>query len=89
MDIQKAFEKWAEKHKTGVESKRDEVTAKTAFIAGATWQREQLAKELCKGCYWEENKPLTPVCDLCRVTKSNYTSYEHSIAKTKTEECNG
>jgi hypothetical protein len=44
--IEKAFEKWAEKHKTGVESKRDEVTAKTAFIAGATWQREQLIAEL-------------------------------------------
>jgi hypothetical protein len=42
--IEKAFEKWAEKHKTGVESKRDEVTAKTAFIAGATWQIEQYRK---------------------------------------------
>jgi hypothetical protein len=51
--IEKAFEKWAEKHKTGVESKRDEVTAKTAFIAGATWQREQLIAELRE---WAENE---------------------------------
>jgi membrane-associated HD superfamily phosphohydrolase len=46
--IEKAFEKWAEKHKTGVESKRDEVTAKTAFIAGATWQAEVSATSLCE-----------------------------------------
>jgi hypothetical protein len=46
--IEKAFEKWAEKHKTGVESKRDEVTAKTAFIAGATFMAEEIERIINK-----------------------------------------
>lgn len=45
--------------------------------------------DLCKGCYWEENKPLTPVCDTCRIIRSNHKGYEHSLADTKTEEYNG
>jgi hypothetical protein len=44
---------------------------------------------LCNGCYWVENKPLTPVCDTCRIIRSNHKGYEHSIAETKVEEYNG
>ena len=44
---------------------------------------------LCDGCYWQDNKPLTPVCGTCRIVKSNYQGYEHSLAETKTEEYNG
>jgi hypothetical protein len=102
MDIEKAFQKW---HEYEMEKLKQHGSFKDlkeiqleAYTAGYELAQNEIAElkqgqinkdDLCKGCYWVENKPLTPVCDLCRVTKSNYTNYEHSIAETKVEEYNG